>query len=123
MTSGVSDLPITKTSQSPSSGLSAGTIGAIVGTLGGVIIIIVITVGFVACYRMKLLVEERTTHLDLNRPSGRLEKVSETEQVGTEHVEALELPVGPDNSEMTPSGMLRYPDAEITDSGRITTWE
>lgn len=55
-----------------------------------------------------------------------MEKSSETEQVGTEqHLGALE-PVREDNiqfREMTPSGMLRYPDAEITESGRITTWE
>lgn len=86
------------------------------------IIILVITFVLVVWYRRKLLVVERN-HLDLVSPSGRLEMSSETEQVGSEqHVNAVRA----DNSELrelTPSGMLRYPDAEITESGRITTWE
>lgn len=97
----------TLTVSAPSSGLSSGEIGAIVGSVTAVIVISIIIAGLISCFRARRQDRESGTH-DLDVPPH--PEMGYTPQVITENINA--------DGDM-PSGLLRYPDAEIRDSGRL----
>jgi hypothetical protein len=102
-----------------SSGLSAGEIGAIAGSISGVFIIAILTAGAVFMYKMRL----RRTALPPILPVGGDRFVDEKGRGSqtysqrnpdtAEQVNQITQPTSPDLS-----GGLRYPEGELLDLGR-----
>jgi hypothetical protein len=128
----------TFTVSAPSSGLSSGEIGAIVGSIVAVIAISIIIGGSICCFRARRKDRESGTpdidvppHIEMSDMAPELLSYSENANRDMpsgmlRHPENTkgDMPSGmlryPENAKSdVPSGMLRYPDAEIQDSGRL----